>query len=171
MTDDIHRRALAAAVRLSLACTWGAATLAIACEPSPRATATSAPAGPGIVGARTEPARVPDDATVSAEVYGAAAQRRADPLPTTMTCEERLDVALPSEGDVAGTREVARRTQAVVQCCAALVRTETWNNPHFLECCQLVSGQIPDAEIPQACSPWGPAVPPSIGWTPGRRIA
>lgn len=169
MNDEIHHRALAAAVRLSLTC----ASLALvpACDPKPReTTAPVAPATHAKPSPSVEPNRVPDGATITAsEEYG---RPKVDPLPATMTCEERLDSALPKSGDaVAGSQEVAKRTKAVVNCCMDVIKTEAWGNEHFWDCCNVVRGQLPEAEIPQSCSPWGPAVPPSIGWSPERGIA
>lgn len=171
MTDDIHRRALAAAVRLSLSCTWGAAALVTACEPSPRTTPIAAHPRPTPQTEQPEAARVPDDATVAANEYEQPKPHRVDPLPATMTCDERLDAVLTPAGNAdPGTREAARRTQAVLQCCTDLVRTEPFGTEHFWDCCNIVR-TTEGAVLPQSCSPWGPAVPPSIGWTPGRGIA
>lgn len=168
MNDDVHHRALAAAMRLCLTGACGGLVVLPACEP--RETTAPVATTPATPSTATEPSRVPDDATVTASHdYG---RNGVDPLPEGMSCAERLDNALPQGGDdFTSSREVARRTKSVVNCCADLVKVGSWSDAHFGDCCSIVQGQIPDADVPQACTPWGPAVPPAMDWANARRIA
>jgi hypothetical protein len=147
MPPDVHRRALLAAAHLALV----AASLS-ACE---RATTASAP-----------PTRAPAATPVppaDPEVRVSASPARHVP---EGSCEPVLDRTFPDDPG-AQAQVVSPRAEA----CCAEVLAEGMSAEHFWHCCTVLDRVNADARVVQACSPWGPAVPPAMDASARRGLA
>ncbi|MBX7078908.1 MAG: hypothetical protein K1X88_06945 [Nannocystaceae bacterium] len=151
MHPDVHRRALLAAAHLALV----ASTLA-GCD-----RATTAPARP-----TQTPAAAPTpspDPEPDPEVRVTASPARHVP---EGSCEPVLDRTFADDGDDKRP-VVSPRAQ---ECCADVLATG-YSEEHFWHCCAMLDRGTAERAVVQACSPWGPAVPPAMHAGVGQVLA
>jgi hypothetical protein len=154
MHDDIHRRALAAAIRLSL----GAAASTMACRPS-----ASDPPQPPPTG---------DDGASDAKLADATPEpREPGDAPAVKSCDGVLDAAFPGhDTEYYPPKGPANTTPGVVECCQQQFAEHGSASEHHWACCATLP-EAKEAPLLQACTPWGPPVPPARDWTPRGSLA
>ena len=142
MTPETHRLALRAAAKLALSALVPFA--AVACGSEEASTPTSA----------SSDLTSANDAGTPKEVALYCAATAPDATPREC-CDTELATA--SFGDDAGTDSLT------LGCCDVLIHsTQPWSSQQLGECCFALG--TPHGP---ACTPWGPPVPPAMGWKRG----
>jgi len=144
MTPETHRLALRAAAKLALSAL--APTLALACgSAATEETPTSATS--------VDLTSAHDGGTPKEVALYCAAEA---PTKTTRECCD-TELATATFGDDAGTNSLT------LGCCDVLIHSaDPWSSEQLGECCFALG--TPHGP---ACTPWGPPVPPSMGWKRG----
>jgi len=109
----------------------------------------------------------------SAAASEAPCDKDQDAAPPALECKAVIEKGFEDHRTFSLSAETAPAD--LKQCCSdALLGNLEGPHPTFMqlyECCQVVDWSIFEGDVPTACTPWGPPVPPAMPVAPGSAAA
>lgn len=158
MRSDVHTAALRAAAKVAFSVAFlGGCSAASPAAEDADPTANDDGVEPGItesdLSGKTATKKKPRVVTPAS-----TSCRQNDSGAPKPSCENVVAAAFPTDSDYPGTKQsVAKDVQT---CCAELLTASQGSlAKHRWDCCANVA---PGVDVAQACTPWGPPVPPAM---------